>query len=135
MPRHVTKAAQVEDGVPASQVEHLLLVEEISLLAELVAQMRQDGHRLVADLAGGKRRLHLGQLLQLGADTEPVSGRGHRHVASPSDPGSRGDVAADQMSAGILGIAALGAKVTLERVDNPSIRRQIQAAALSASKD
>src|SRR3979490_2995844 len=98
MPRHIAEAAQVKDGVPAGQVEHLLFVEEISLLTELVAQMREDGNRLVADLAGGKRRLDLGQIFQLSPDTEPVSGRMDRHVASPGAPGSRGDIAVDQAS-------------------------------------
>src|SRR3979490_1392928 len=117
MPRHIAEATQVKDRVPAGQVEHLLLVEEISLLTELVAQMRQDGHRLVADLAGGKRRLDLGQLFKLGADTEPISGRMDRHVASPSDPGSRGDVPADQVLTIELRASRVDAELTFQRIN------------------
>jgi hypothetical protein len=97
--------------------------------------VRKHGGGLVADLARGKRRLNFGQLLQLGADTEPVGGRMDRHVASARDPGSRGDVAVDQVSACPLDIAGFRAKVTLERVYDPTIPRQIHAAALSASKE
>jgi hypothetical protein len=61
--------------------------------------------------------------------------RGDRHLAIPSDPGSSGDAAVDQVGAGLLSRARLGAKVTIERVDDRPILREIYAAALPASKE
>jgi hypothetical protein len=61
--------------------------------------------------------------------------RGHRHLAIPGDPGGSGDAAVDEVGAGLLSIARLGAKVTIQRVDGASIRDEIYAAALAASKE
>ena len=51
VPGDPAEHAQVEDREPARKVEHLLFVEEISLVAELLAQVAEDRGGLVADLA------------------------------------------------------------------------------------
>ena len=74
--------------------------------------------RLEADLARAECGRHLGQRFQLLADTEPVGCRGHRHAASPADPGGGRDVAVDQVSTGLLNGTSLAGELTLERVDD-----------------
>ena len=55
--------------------EHLVLVEELTLVTELVAEMTKQGDGLVADLARAKSLGDLGQFFKLGSDTEAVGGR------------------------------------------------------------
>ncbi len=74
MPRHSAEHAEVKDREPARVVEHLLFVEEISLLAELVAQVAEDRGRLIADLPRAQSGGDLRHRLQLFADAEPVGG-------------------------------------------------------------
>jgi len=74
MPRHSAEHAEVKDREPARVVEHLLFVEEVSLVAELVVQMAEHRGRLVANLARAQSRGDLGQRLQLFADAKPVGG-------------------------------------------------------------
>ena len=51
-------------------LQHLVFDKELSLVAELVAQVAEQGGGLVADLAGAQRLGDLGQRLELGADAE-----------------------------------------------------------------
>src|ERR1700730_4157977 len=99
MPGDAAEQAQVEDRMPLSEVEHLLLDEEVSLVTELLAQVAEDRGRLVADLTGGERGRDRRERLQLGAATKPVCRRGDRHAAGAPDPGGGGDAACDQVVA------------------------------------
>src|ERR1700730_8799086 len=109
--------AQVEDTVPLSKVEHLLLDEEVSLVAELLAQVAEDRGGLVADLTGAERGSDPGQRLQLGADTQPVGSRGDRHAAGAADPGGGGDVATDEVLATLLDAPHHGREFELHRIN------------------
>ena len=64
-----------DDRMTARVFEHLVLVEELTLVTELVAEMTKQGDGLVADLAGAKRGSDLGQFFELGSDAEAVGGR------------------------------------------------------------
>src|ERR1700736_196932 len=116
MPGDAAEQTQVEDRMPLSKVEHLLLDEEVSLVAELLAQVAEDRGGLVADLTGAERGSDPGQRLQLGADTEPVGSRGHRHAAGAADPGGGGDVATDEVLAPLLDAPHHGRELELQGV-------------------
>src|SRR4030088_2465158 len=62
-------------------------------------------------------------------------GRGHRHLASASDPGSRRDIGIDQVSAGFLRSTSFRAKVAVERIDGAPILGEISTPALGARKE
>src|SRR5712691_4807856 len=110
--------AQMEHRPLARVPEHLVFVEELCLLAQLIAQVAEHGGGLKGDLARSKSSRHLGQRLQLLADAEPVGRRIDRHAASPGNPGGGGDVAANVMLAGQLGSANVCREQTLERIDD-----------------
>src|ERR1700716_4556405 len=76
-----TEVAQGGDRMPAGEIEHLVLVEALALVAELVAEVAEQGGGLVTDLARAQSIGHLGQRLELLTNTEPVSGGGHRDAA------------------------------------------------------
>src|SRR5260370_1792674 len=110
--------AQMEDRPLAPVLQHLVFVEELCLLTQLIAQVAEHGGGLKGDLTGTERSRHLGQRLQLLADTDPVGRRIDRHAASAANPGARADVSANQMLAGQLGSPCVSREKTLERIDH-----------------
>src|SRR4029077_12536880 len=102
----------------ASQPDPLLLVEVLGPSAELVAQMTDHRGRLVADLATGEGLSNHWHRLQLLADTDPVEGRGNRHPAGLTEPGSGRDVTADAVVARLLRLPSLDRELALERIDH-----------------
>ena len=62
--------------MPARQLEHLVLVEEFTLVPELVAEMTEQGGGLITNLTRAQSRGNLGQRFQLLADADPVGCRG-----------------------------------------------------------
>src|SRR6266851_2620580 len=114
--------AQMEHRPLARVPEHLVFVEELCLLAQLLAQVAEHGGGLKGDLTGTERSRHLGQRLQLLTDAKPVGGRIDRHAAGAGDPGGSADVAANEMLAGQLGSPNVCREQTLERIDdNPQL--------------
>src|SRR6266481_4940571 len=107
MARSGAELAQMKDRPLARVLQHLVFVEELCFLAQLVAQVAEHGGGLKGDLTGTERNRHLGQRLQLLADAEPVGGRIDRHAASPGNPGGGGAVAANVMLAGQLGSSSV----------------------------
>jgi len=114
MPGHTAELAQPEDRVVARIPKHLVLIEELRFLAQPLAQVAESRGGLKGDLARAERRRHLGQRLQLLADTEPVGRRSDRHAASAGDPGTGRDVAADQMLTGLLGLPSSDREVAFQ---------------------
>src|SRR5258708_9120158 len=110
--------AQMKDRPLARVLQHLVFVEELCLLAQLVAQVAEHGGGLKGDLTGTERSRHLGQRLQLLADAEPVRRRIDRHAAGAGNPGGGADVAANEMLAGQLGSPSVSREKTLERIDD-----------------
>src|SRR5258706_3859665 len=79
--------AQMEDRPLVRVLQHLVFVKELCFLAQLLAQVAEDGGGLIRDLTRAESSRHPGQRLQLLTDAKPVCGRCDRHAASPSDPG------------------------------------------------
>src|SRR5258708_22490086 len=99
--------AQMEDRPLARVLQHLVFVEELCLLAQLVAQVAEHGGGLKGDLTGTEPSRYFGQRLALLAAAEPVRRRIDRHAAGARQPGGGGDVAANEMLAGQLGSASV----------------------------
>src|SRR5258706_2585497 len=109
--------AQMEDRPLARVLQHLVFVEELCLLTQLLAQVAEDGGGLIRDLARAKSSRNFGQRLELLTDAEPVGRRGDRHAASPGDPGGGADVAGDEVLALPLGAPGIGRELAFERID------------------
>src|SRR4029077_11819820 len=73
--------AKLGHRLPARHTEHLLFVEEMSLLVQLLPKMAENGRGLITDLSSSESLGDTRQRLQLFANTEPVGSRGARHVA------------------------------------------------------
>src|ERR1700682_6021532 len=98
----------------ARQLEHLIFIEEISLLAEPVTQVAELGRGLVTDLARAQSCRHFWQRFQLSSNSEPVVCRGDRHATRLPDPRGGRDIAFDQMRSRLLDVAGYGRKVPIE---------------------
>src|ERR1700732_3022100 len=107
--------------MPARQLEHLVLVEELTFVPELIAEMAEQGGGLVTDLARAQCLGHLGECFQLSANADAIGGRGGRHSAQAADPGDNGGVAVSEVSSSLLDIASLGSEVAFERIDDGAI--------------
>src|SRR5260370_41616360 len=118
----------MENRAPARLVYHLLFLEEMARLAQLIAQVAEDRGGLVADLARGQGGGDLGQRLQLLAGTEPVGRRRHRHAAGAADPGGSCDVAPKQLVSGPLKLPSLPRRLPLELRDDRPQLLQVYAA-------
>src|ERR1700675_1793550 len=105
----------------ARQLEHLVLVEEFTLVTELVAEVAEQGGGLITNLARAQSRGNLGQRFQLLTDAEPIGCRRRRHAAHPADPGDYRCVAISEVSSGLLGMASLGSEVAFESIDDSAI--------------
>jgi hypothetical protein len=117
MPGVATEVAQVCDRIVARMLQHFILVEEIGLVAELIAKVAEQGGGLVADLAGAQRLGDLGQRLQLLANAEAVGDGGRRHAAEPAEPADHRLVAAGVVIACHLGSARLSCGLAFERIN------------------
>src|ERR1700680_3070512 len=107
--------------MPARQLEHLVLVEEFTLVPELVGQVTEQGGGLITYLARAQSRGHLGQPLQLRTNAHAISGGGGRHCTQPANPGDYRCVAISEVSSGLLGMASLGSEVAFESIDQRAI--------------
>src|ERR1700682_3012548 len=105
----------------ASEVEHLVFVEELALVTELVAEVAEQGGGLITDLARAQRLRHLRQFFQLSADANPIGGRGGRHPAEAADPGDNSCVPVSDVGSSLLDMASRGGEVAFERIDDSAI--------------
>ena len=87
MPGDRSLLAQVLQGPLPRHPHPLLFVDHSPHLGDALLQVADDRRRLEADLARAQSLGDARQLLQLGADTEPVGGRALRHLALTRDPG------------------------------------------------
>src|SRR5260370_27196688 len=101
----------------AAKPDPLLFVQALALLPQLASEVADPRRRLITDLPTAECFGNHGQRLQLLADTEPVRRGRYRHAAGPADPGSRGDIAVDQVITGPLDFADLAGELHFERVD------------------
>src|SRR5260370_29048734 len=108
----------MEDRPLARVLQHLVFVEELCVLAQLIAQLAEHRGGLKGDLTGTERSRNFRQRLALLADAEPVGGRIDRHAAGAGDPGGGADVAGGQVLAGQLGSPSVSREKTLERIDD-----------------
>src|ERR1700674_4378125 len=107
--------------MPARQLEHLVFVEELALVTELVAEVTEQGGGLITDLASAQRLGHLGQRFQLCPDADPISGGGGGHAAQAADPGDHGCIAVSEVSSSLLDMASFGSEVTLESIEDGAV--------------
>src|ERR1700687_4698955 len=102
----------------ARQLEHLVLVEELSLVTELIAGMAEQGGRLITDPPRAQSLGNLGQRFQLLTDTDPIGGRGCRHATGPADPTHCTRCAVGGVGSRLLHTARLDSEVALESIDD-----------------
>src|SRR6266567_3622983 len=134
MPGDAAKLLQLFERQPPRPVEHVLFIEEVFVVFEVVAHVAEQRYGLIADLARAQCGRDLGQRLQLLADTEAVRRRAHRHATAEADPGRRAHVAADEVVTRPLSLTHLSGELTLERVDNASQGFGIYPALLASLK-
>jgi len=65
-------------------LQHLIFDKQLSLLAELIAQVAEQSGGLVRDLASAQRLGDFGERVQLGANAETIRGGGGRHATEPT---------------------------------------------------
>src|ERR1700737_812055 len=72
MPGDAAELLQISNRMPARLVQHLVLVEKVLLVSELVSQVAQERGGLVADLTPAQGEGDLGQRFQLPADAKAI---------------------------------------------------------------
>src|SRR5713226_6164583 len=132
--RVIGEPAQLFDRVLAGKADPLLLVQVLSLLAKLVAQVADHRRRLVGDLPSRYCVCNHRQRLQLLADADPVGGGRYRHAADAADPGSGGDIPVEQVIPRLLCVSGLSGELAFERVDDDPKAFEIYPALLTSLK-
>src|SRR5690349_18512152 len=112
----ITEVAQLLDREALRETDPGLLVDELALLAQLIAQMADNGRRLITDLAGGEPGGDSRQGLQLLADAKTIRGRCARHLAGGGDEGAWA-LSGEQVIASLLSAMDDPTELALETID------------------
>src|ERR1700756_1236988 len=114
--RLVGQEAQLFDREALGKTDPGLLVDKLTLLTKLIAEVADDRCSLITDRARGEGGGDSWQRLQLLADAKAIRGRGPRHLAGGGDEGAR-TLTGEKVIASLLSAVDDPTELALEAVD------------------